>query len=238
MNCNPIKIFIVFFLFMNFAGNCHAQISITGSLPYNYNQDFLNYNGSSGGLPSGWTVSFTGTATYNGQGTGTSLTGGVWSYGLSGNSERAAGALRSGTPGNITHTVKFTNNTGSTITDLTISYDFEQWRYANTSGFTVTGTDAISSQSLSGLNQNGTASGTNGSCTVTNKQISLSSLSISNGQTFGISWLTTDDASNDNGIAIDNFSLTASSIHPMQPLPHLRFPHWIYFVIALFVWLI
>jgi flagellar capping protein FliD len=81
-----------------------AQISITSS-SFTYSQDFDNYNGSSNGQPANWSISFTGSATYNGQGTGTSNTGGVWSYGIVSSGERALGALRSGTPGNITFTV-------------------------------------------------------------------------------------------------------------------------------------
>src|ERR1044071_8652728 len=80
----------------------NAQISLTGT----YTQDFINYNGLSGGQPFGWTAVC---ANYRGQGDGSSNAGGVWSYGLGGN-ERALGYLGSSTSASFSSTVSFVNN--------------------------------------------------------------------------------------------------------------------------------
>lgn len=114
--------------------------------------------------------------------------------------------MRSGTPGNITHTVSFINNAGSIITSLRITYNFEQWRYSNTSGFTVSQT-GLGSANVSTLSQNGSATGTNGTVTTIPKTLLLSGLSLANGATFSLSFITTDVTGGDNGIAIDDFVL-------------------------------
>lgn len=192
-----------------------AQVLLTGSSP-TYSQNFNSYAGSLATVPSGWAVSFSGTATYSGTGTGTSNVGGAWAYGSA--SEFSFGALRSGTPGNITLSVNFQNNTGSTIDSLTFSWDYEQWRYANTSGFDVSGTGGVLGNStLNSKDFSGVASGTNGTVSTTAvSSFTISGLSIANGATFGIQWLTTDGTSSDNGVAIDNFSLSATTVPEPQ----------------------
>jgi Secretion system C-terminal sorting domain len=192
---------------------CYGQISIT-SLPYTPAvTTFDTYNPSSAAnlsatIPSGWTAASTITPTYRGQGNGTSNAGGYWSYGASG--EFSLGALRSGTPGDITYTLSFVNNSGMTISSITLSWDYEQWRYANTSGWDCTGTGALASNAiLNGKDFVGSATGTSGTVTVTPvPSFTLSGLSILNGTSFGISWKTTDLASADNGVAVDNFNIS------------------------------
>lgn len=207
--------FVWLSLFLLFVSSVHGQISIT-SLPYNPAvETFNSYNpisASSTNIPAGWTLSSSGTSTYNGKGTGTSNTGGYWAYGTTSPDEYSLGALRSGTPGNITYSVSFTNNSGVTISSLTLSWDYEQWRYANTSGWNCSGTGALSGNStIDSKDFTGSSSGTNGTVTVTGvSSFTLTGLSIANGQTFGISWITTDVSGSDNGIAIDNFSISAS----------------------------
>ncbi|SCY60906.1 YDG domain-containing protein, partial [Flavobacterium caeni] len=184
-----------------------AQVSI-GSLPYTKTDNFNSYNGSGpAALPTGWTM--LGATNYRGQGTGTSNTGGFYAFGSG--SDYSLGALRSSS-NNYTYAVSFTNNTGSTITQLVISWNYEQWRYANTSGWDCTGTGALASNAtLNGKDFVGSASGTSGSVTTTAvASFTLSGLSIANGQTFGIQWVTTDQGSSDNGVSIDDFSLQAS----------------------------
>ncbi len=195
-----------------------GQISIA-SLPYSPAvTNFNSYNPNTAGnftstLPTGWTGSSSGTASYNVQGNGSGNAGGYWGYGTAG--EYSLGALRSGTPGNITYTVSFTNNSGSTITSITLGWDYEQWRYggSNTSGWDCSGTGQIAGNAALDLKDftgaNGTA-GTTGGLTTTISSFTLSSLSIANGQSFGISWVTTDPTGTDNGVSIDNFSISAT----------------------------
>ncbi len=192
---------------------CYGQVSIA-SLPYTPPATtFDNYNPNSAAnltatIPDGWTATSTGTPSYRGQGTGTSNAGGYWGYGANGNF--SLGALRSGTPGDITYTLSFINNSGTTISSITLSWDYEQWRYANTSGWDCTGTGALASDAtLNGKDFVGSSSGTSGTVSITAvPSFTLSGLSILNGTSFGISWKTTDAASSDNGVAIDNFNIS------------------------------
>ena len=192
------------------------QISLTAcGTPYTEN--FNTYLGTGLSIPNGWATASAATQVFNGAGNGVAAsstgaaatTGGNIAYGSSA-ADYAIGTLRSGTTGNITLTATFVNNTGKTITDLTIAYDFEQWRYANTSGYAVTQT-GLGAAVVSGLDQAGVAAGTNGTPTVTPKSITLSGLMIEPCATFTLSWMTTDIAGSDNGIAVDNFSITPTT---------------------------
>jgi len=212
---NQINTFIIVLISFFSLQNSIAQISIN-ALPYN--PGTTNFNGYnpfsvanfSATLPSGWSGSSSGTPTYNGQGNGSLATGGYWAYGSAG--DFSLGALRSGTPGNITYTISYVNNTGATITGLQISWDYKQWRYAgggNTSGWNCTGTGALSTNAiLNGKDFAGAANGTNGTVAITGvSAFALTGLTIPNGASFGISWVTTDPSGSDNGIALDNFNL-------------------------------
>jgi hypothetical protein len=156
-------------LFLILSTFSFAQISLNGGT---YSQNFDSYTGTALTIPSGWNVSFEGTVVYNGIGTGTSTTGGAWAYGISG--DYSLGALRSGTPGNITLSVSFTNNTGKAINDITIQWNYEQWRYANTSGFNVSGTGVLTGNSnLDNQDFVGLASGSGSNGNVTTTPISI-----------------------------------------------------------------
>lgn len=199
-----IQFFAISLLLSNAA---MGQVSIT-AIPQSYAEDFNSFVGSAASVPAGWTAASSGTAVNAGIGSGTSTTGGYWAYGTS--SEYCLGALRSGTPGNITYTVSFTNNTGSTITSLTFAWDYEQWRYAgNTTGWDCTATGALAGNAtINSKDFAGAASGTNGTVTTTAvSSFTLTGLSIANGSTFGLSFATTDQSGSDNGVGIDNFSL-------------------------------
>lgn len=194
-----------------------AQISITGlssdlSAPL-YSENFNTFAGTAISVPSGWTISAnTGALNYKGTGTGSSSTGGIYAFGTAG--EYALGVLHSGssTTENIpTFGVSFTNNSGATITSVTFKWNYEQWRYVNTSGFTLTGT-GLNSANLSSYSFSGISTGTNGTVTSTSVSVTLTNLSISNGSTFGLSWKTTDATGSDNGVAIDDFSLAATAV--------------------------
>src|SRR5204863_270250 len=69
-------------------------------------------------------------ATYN-AGTGSSNTGALYSFGVAGTNpvtDRALGGVASSTTGTIYWAFKLTNNIGSTISLLNITYNGEQWR--------------------------------------------------------------------------------------------------------------
>ncbi len=199
------KIALTVALVAGMSAAAQAQISYTGT-PYTQNAN--SFVGTSVSVPAGWAFAFSGTSTYNGVGTGTSATGGAWAFGTAG--ENSFGAIRSGKPGNITLSVNFTNNTGSTLTDLVVAFNYEQWRYANTSGWDLSGTGALAGvTAVDNADFTGSATGTNGTPTSTPITLTLSGLSIANGATFGFSWLTTDASGSDNGVSVDDFSLGA-----------------------------
>ena len=175
-----------------------AQVSFSGS----YYENFNTF--SAGTAPLGWSY----TGTFRGTGSGTSNTGGAWCYGSG--SDWSMGLLHSGSAGIISITGSFTNATTTTITALTISYNFEQWRYANTSGLIATSAGALAGSSAAiqaALSGSGSASGSSGSVTTTPKTVSLTGLSIAPGATYSITWTVDDPGGADNGISVDDFRM-------------------------------
>ncbi len=163
-------------------------------------------------------------ATYT-AGTGSGTAGDTYSFGAASNSERALGGLQSGTL-NPTIGAAFTNNTGGTITSLDISYTGEQWRLGATArmdrlDFQIS-TDATSLTSGTYTDVNaldftapvtGPAVGAlDGNAAANRTAISstITGLSISNGATFFIRWTDLNAAGSDDGLAVDDFSLTAN----------------------------
>jgi len=162
--------------------------------------------------------------------TGGSTTGDTYSYGAAGSTERALGELQGGT---LISTVGacFTNNTGSTTTDLAVSYTGEEWRLG-TAGrtdqvnfeYSTNATDLTTGTwtPVSALNfitpDTATVGTKNGNAAADRTAISstISSLSIANGATFWIRWTDTDAAGADDGLAVDDFSLTPQSIPPIN----------------------
>jgi hypothetical protein len=59
---------------------------------------------------------------------GTATTGGIFSFGSSGSTERAFGSQATNTTGDLLIMFAVLNNTGVTLTQFTFGWDFEQWR--------------------------------------------------------------------------------------------------------------
>lgn len=204
----------------------HVAVGQTiNSLPYSKTDNFDAYNPTNATtatntIPAGWSYSST-SAAYNGRGTGTATAGGFIGYGSG--TDFSLGALPSGS-NTHTYTISFTNNSGTTITSLTLSWDYEQWRYgtANTSGWDVTGTGqlaanaTLNAKDFSGVA--GSTAGTTGGLTTPVSSFTLSGLSITNGQSFGLTWVTTNLTGADNGVSIDNFSIQASGAAAAVPV--------------------
>ncbi|MBA2383242.1 MAG: hypothetical protein H0V68_01055, partial [Actinobacteria bacterium] len=206
-----------------------APISLTG--PYGPETfDSLANTGTTNttGVPAGWEFSETGTNanTSYAAGTGSDNGGNTYSYGTAGSTERAFGQLRSGS---LVSTIgaSFTNNTGSTITSLDVAYRGEQWRLGtNTAGRLADrmdfqySTDATSLTTGTWIDVNtldfssptlsGTVGALNGNTATNFTSISntIVGLSIANGATFYIRWTDIDVSSSDDGLAVDDFSLT------------------------------
>lgn len=216
-----------FALSLFFFQTLSSQVSLTGPT---YNQDFntLALSGTSSLTPAGWLFSESGTNanTIYTTGTGSGNTGDTYSFGAAGNSERAFGGLQSGSL-NPTIGGAFTNNTGGTITSLAITYTGEQWRLGATgrtdridfqysldatSLTTGTWTD-VNSLDFNGPVNSGTVGALNGNDAANRTSISftITGLSIPSGATFYIRWLSFDASGADDGLAIDDFSITPTS---------------------------
>jgi predicted extracellular nuclease len=211
------------------SGMAHADcISITSAGPA-YGEDFntLASTGTSTVLPAGWAIRETGTNA-NGiyaTGTGSSTAGDTYSFGTAASTDRALGALRSGSlvP---SWGACFINNTGAAIAALDIAYTGEQWRLGAT-GRTVpdrldfqyslnassladgTWTD-VDALDFSALYLSGTVGLRDGNAGANRTALgaTLESLSIPAGGTIWIRWTDFDVASSDDGLAIDDFTLT------------------------------
>lgn len=158
--------------------------------------------------------------------TGGSNTGDTYSYGAAGNTDRALGGLQSGTLIPVIG-ASFTNNTGATITSLTIAYTGEQWRIGNaaaarddrmdfqystnaTSLTAGTWTDVNELDFTNPVKTAATAGALDGNNAANRTAIShtITGLSIPNGATFWIRWNDLNASGADDGLAVDDFSLT------------------------------
>jgi predicted extracellular nuclease len=153
--------------------------------------------------------------------TGGSTTGDTYSYGSTGSSDRALGGLQSGT---LIPTIGacFTNNTGASIVSLAVSYTGEEWRLG-TAGRTDQlnfeySTNATSLTTgawigVAGLNfvtpDTVTVGAKNGNAAADRTALnSTIVLSIPNGATIWIRWTDVNATGSDDGLAVDDFSLT------------------------------
>ena len=154
--------------------------------------------------------------------TGASTTGDTYSYGAAADTDRALGGLRSGTLIPIFGAC-FTNNTGTTITSLDTAYTGEEWRlgtaartdqinfeYSTNATDLTTGTwtgvaalNFVTPNTVTTGAKDGNAAGNRTSLSST-----IASLSIANGATFWIRWIDTDATGADDGLSVDDFSLT------------------------------
>ena len=177
-------------------------------------------------------------ATYN-AGTGSSTAGALYSFGSSSSTERALGSLASGTPGNFAYGVCFTNDTGLDRTNIIISYTGEQWRVANATvqklafsyqvGSLLTNADAPNSQSwtsfsaldFSSPNPNATQAlnGNDPTNRVVFTNVVLSGVMIPAGQELFLRWFDTDDSGSDDGLGIDNMTVSFGQSVTNTPPP-------------------
>ncbi len=203
-----------------------GAISLTGAT---YTQDFdtLASSSTSSSVPTGWDFYESGSnanTTYT-AGNGGGTAGDTYSFGVTSSTDRAFGGLQSS---NLIPMIgaQFTNNTGSTITGLEITYTGEMWR----AGVTNRGaadrldfqysTDAGSLSTGSWIDVdvldfnspvvNTTAGALDGNALANRAAIShtITGLNIPNGASFWIRWTDFNIASSDDGLAIDDFSLT------------------------------
>lgn len=177
-------------------------------------------------VPAGWKFAETGSGanTTYGAGTGSSSTGNTYSFGAAGSTERAFGTLRTTGVVSTIGTI-IVNDTGHIITDLLIDYVGEQWRLGAIGrvdrldfGFSLDAT-SLTTGSWSDVDaldftapvSAGTTGALNGNAAGNSTALSftLTGLALADGATLWIRWTDFDSAGADDGLAIDNVSVTA-----------------------------
>ncbi|MBL8296886.1 MAG: hypothetical protein JNN30_00945 [Rhodanobacteraceae bacterium] len=221
------------------AGPVSAQVSLT-TLGSPYTQDF-NTLASSGTtnttVPAGWAFLETGTGanTTYAASTGSDNGGNTYSYGATSNAERAFGSLQSGSVVSSLGAA-FTNNTGATINALAIAYTGEQWRiginttarddrldfeYSTDATSLNTGTwTAVTTLNFVNPIKTGTIGALDGNAAANRVAVSdsITGLNIANGATFWVRWKDFNASGADDGLAIDDLSLTPSGVAPLPTL--------------------
>jgi DNA/RNA endonuclease G (NUC1) len=174
-------------------------------------------------------------------GTGSSNTGALYSFGVAGTNpvtDRALGSVASGTTLAIFHAARLTNNTGTTIGSLSISYVGEQWRNGgNTTQQSLTfqyqvadagvimgannpstGWTTYSPLSFTGPIATATAAALDGNAPANRVAISGAlTVTVNPGQEVWLRWQDVDDSGSDHGLAIDDFSVTANALTDAAP---------------------
>ncbi|MDB5695138.1 MAG: hypothetical protein JWN21_681, partial [Sphingomonas bacterium] len=215
-----------------------AAISLANGVTYSQNFDGLantagsttnNLNTDPQPLP-GWFLNETGGGTRDNEqyaaDTGAANSGDTFSYGGAGSTDRALGSVQSGTL-IATYGAQFTNDTGQTITELVITYTGEQWRISNTAAARDDRLDFQYSTSASSLTtgtwtdvdaldftnpiKTATTGGALDGNAAANRTVinhTITGLGIAPGATFWIRWNDLNSSGADDGLAIDDFSLT------------------------------
>lgn len=202
---------------------------------YTQNFDSLAATGTSQALPTGFRISESGTgaavdARYV-AGSGDATTGNVYSFGGTGQSDRALGSLASGGNGPIMIGAFFTNGLAATINALAIGYTGEQWRAGNSSDDGLRFQYAIGATSLAAGNWIDVGAldfaplilsgnrALNGNLAVNQRQISalIDRVSIAAGQSFALRWTDLNSSGNDHGLGIDNLSLIVTTAGAAVP---------------------
>ncbi|MFZ1731128.1 MAG: Calx-beta domain-containing protein [Bacteroidota bacterium] len=214
------------------ASGAMAQVSVSAlSTPYTQDFNTLINTGSasfvSNSTIAGWYHARTGTGDLIVTGTGSSNGGALYSFGAASSTDRALGSVGSSNAavGNLWWGVRLVNNTGATITSLSIGYTGEQWRNSAAVAQTV----AFSYQTGSGLTSlttgvwtnvtaldfvspitGGTAGAIDGNATANQTALATTlSITLSPGDEVMLRWYDPDHSGSDHGLSIDDFSVTA-----------------------------
>lgn len=164
---------------------------------------------------------------------GSGTAGTLYSYGASGNNERAIGSIGSGNAaaGSFAHGVLLRNTSSSTITSLTVSYTLEQWRNGgNATAQSITVWYKKSTTSFTALNPNSnsgwtqvtgltasspintaSAAALDGNATankVALSNVAIPSLSLAANEYIMIKWEDPDHAGTDHGLSIDDVTIS------------------------------
>ncbi|MBX7212940.1 MAG: hypothetical protein K1X39_02895, partial [Thermoflexales bacterium] len=213
---------------------CPGYVSITALAGTNFeNFDTLASSGTSSTLPCGWALFESGGNNTYTAGNGSGNAGDTYSFGSTGSTERALGGLLSGS---IVPSwgAKFSNQTGGVISSVWITYTGEQWRLGalgRSDSITLAlSTDATSLTSGAWITSNtlvftapvtsGTVGPLDGNAAASSKTLvgAISGLNVVAGGTFWIRWSDYNASSSDDGLGIDNFTITVFGTAP-TPTP-------------------
>ncbi|HEX4342117.1 MAG TPA: PEP-CTERM sorting domain-containing protein [Verrucomicrobiae bacterium] len=165
---------------------------------------------------------------------GANNSGSLFDYGTTGASDRSLGSLTSGTPLNNAIGVLFKNDTGAAATyDISISYTGEEWRLGGNASvqtnlafdYTLSSSD-LSASILSPVTNNpaftgvaslnfvtptggATAAALDGNASANRTALTgtLTSITLNAGDEIMLRWVDINDAGNDDGSSIDDFSI-------------------------------
>lgn len=225
------KFYLVILLTVVFIAPTFGQtISLTGGT---YTQDFNTLSNTAGTTTNvlainGWYLTESGGGARDNEqyavDNGGSTTGDMYSYGTTATTDRALGQLRSGTLIPL-FGAAFTNNTGSVITSITITYTGEEWRLGTAARtdqmnfeYSTNATDLVTGTwtnvaALNFVTPNTATTGAKDGNAAANRTVitnTISSLSIAPGATFFIRWNDTDASGADDGLSIDDFSISTT----------------------------
>jgi len=226
---NPLRRALPIVLLCSVGAPALAQtIPISGGT---YSQDFDTLSNTAGSttnstLPTGWLLNETGGGARDNEqyavDTGASNTGDSYSYGAAGSTERAFGSLRSGTL-IASYGACFSNATGASLLTFDVGYTGEEWRlgtaaradqldfqYSLDATSLTTGTwvdvnalDFVTPNTATVGAKDGNAAGNRTTLAAT-----INGVNIASGATFCLRWNDADASSADDGLSIDDFSLT------------------------------
>ncbi len=229
------KVTFLFWAVLISVSGLKGQISIDAyQTPYYQNFNTLSSSGTSSNVPLGWSFYETGGSptTYE-VSDGNKTSGNTYSFGANGSVERAFGSIRTGTV-NTTIGERFVNNTGGVITRFIIEYTGEQWRIGNATSndrmdfqYSTTATylhgtigwvdfNALDFVSPVAASASATALDGNDPANRTTLSAEITGLNIPNGASFWVRWLDFNADYSDDGLAIDDFSFTASDACPLS----------------------
>ncbi len=190
----------------------------TGSLSAVTNRHLGNFNSNL----NGWYFFESGTNANNNitAGAGGGSGGDTYNFGVASGTDRTLGGLQSGSliP---SWGFWFTNNTGREIRALDISYTGQTWRIGGTNrsdridfGYSSTATSLDAGvwtdfDALDYANPAAAATGSGSVLHTANISSSITALSIASGASFFIRWTDFNATGSDDGMGVNNFSLTA-----------------------------
>ncbi|MFN3409174.1 MAG: beta strand repeat-containing protein [Limisphaerales bacterium] len=222
-------------------------IPLTGT---NYTQNFDSL--AQGGSANVWSNGVTLDGWYAQSGSGGNVTtyrgtngndtaGALYSFGATGNSDRALGSLPSNATGTFGFGLCFTNPHPYAVSNFTVSYTGEQWRsggsgsvtntlsfgyrvgfavIVNTDPGTNTGWTAVSALNFNSPTVTATAGPLNGNDStnrVVFSSVPIPGLTVAPGQTLFLRWVDPNDTGADQGMAIDDLTVTWSGAPAAAP---------------------